>query len=38
MPAATLVEIPSVQGHQAAATASAADVAFLNQRIGAFLM
>jgi len=37
MPAATLVEIPSLQGHQAAATASAADMAFLNQRIGAFL-
>lgn len=34
---AILLEIPSVQGHQAAATASAADVAFLNEEIGAFL-
>jgi homoserine O-acetyltransferase len=34
---AMLVEIPSVQGHQSAATASADDVAFLNEEIGAFL-
>ena len=34
---AVLVEIPSVQGHQSAATASADDVAFLNDEIGAFL-
>ena len=33
----TLVEIPSVQGHQSAATASASDMAFLDARIGAFL-
>jgi len=37
IPAATLVEIPSVQGHQAAATASQNDVTFLNDRIGVFL-
>lgn len=34
---AMLVEIPSVQGHQAAATASPADGVFLNEEIGAFL-
>jgi homoserine O-acetyltransferase len=34
---AVLVEIPSAQGHQAAATASAEDIAFLNDEIGAFL-
>lgn len=34
---ATLVEIPSVQGHQAAATASPADAVFLNACIGRFL-
>jgi hypothetical protein len=32
-----LVEIPSVQGHQAAGTASPDDVAFLNEEILAFL-
>jgi homoserine O-acetyltransferase/O-succinyltransferase len=37
IPEATLVEIPSVQGHQAAGTASQADAAFLNEEIGAFL-
>lgn len=37
IPNSTLVEIPSVQGHQAAAQTSAADVAFLNEEIGAFL-
>jgi len=34
---AVLVEIPSAQGHQSAATASTDDVAFLNEEIGAFL-
>lgn len=34
---AILLEIPSVQGHQAAATASPADGVFLNEEIGAFL-
>jgi homoserine O-acetyltransferase len=34
---ATLLEVPSVQGHQAAGTASADDVSFLNEEIGAFL-
>jgi len=38
IPGATLVEIPSLQGHQAAATASQDDVAFLNVRIAEFLM
>jgi homoserine O-acetyltransferase len=37
IPSAMLVEIPSVQGHQAAGTASADDVAFLNEEIRAFL-
>jgi homoserine O-acetyltransferase len=37
VPSAMLVEIPSVQGHQAAGTASADDVAFLNEEIRAFL-
>jgi homoserine O-acetyltransferase len=37
IPNAMLVEIPSVQGHQAAGTASAEDVAFLNEEIRAFL-
>lgn len=37
IPSAALVEIPSVQGHQSAGTASADDVAFLNDEIGAFL-
>jgi homoserine O-acetyltransferase len=37
IPNATLLEIPSVQGHQSAGTASPDDVAFLNEEIGAFL-
>jgi homoserine O-acetyltransferase len=37
IPGAMLVEIPSVQGHQAAGTASPDDAAFLNEEIGAFL-
>jgi homoserine O-acetyltransferase len=37
IPSAVLVEIPSVQGHQAAGTASPDDVAFLNEEILAFL-
>ena len=37
IPGATLIEIPSVQGHQAAATASEADVQFLNEEVGDFL-
>jgi homoserine O-acetyltransferase len=34
---ATLIEIPSVQGHQAASSLQAEDAAFLNEEIGAFL-
>lgn len=37
IPGATFVEIPSDQGHQAANTARAADVAFMNAEIGRFL-
>ncbi len=37
IPDATLLEIPSVQGHQAASAASPADAQFLNEEIGAFL-
>ena len=37
IPGAMLVEIPSVQGHQSAGTASADDAAFLNEEISAFL-
>jgi homoserine O-acetyltransferase len=37
IPGAVLVEIPSVQGHQSAGTASADDGAFLNEEISAFL-
>jgi homoserine O-acetyltransferase len=37
IPNATLLEVPSVQGHQSAGTASPDDVAFLNEEIGAFL-
>jgi homoserine O-acetyltransferase len=37
IPNATLIEIPSAQGHQSAATASPDDVSFLNEEIGAFL-
>lgn len=37
VPGARFVEIPSVQGHQAAGTASAADPVFLNAAIGEFL-
>lgn len=37
IPGATLIEIPSVQGHQAASSASSDDAAFLNEEIGAFL-
>jgi homoserine O-acetyltransferase len=37
IPGAMLVEIPSMQGHQAAASASPDDAAFLNEEIGAFL-
>lgn len=37
IPSAMLVEIPSVQGHQSAGTASPDDAAFLNEEIGAFL-
>lgn len=36
IPSALLVEISSVQGHQAAASASPDDVAFLNEEISAF--
>jgi homoserine O-acetyltransferase/O-succinyltransferase len=37
IPGAVMMEIPSDQGHQAAATASADDVQFLNEEIGDFL-
>jgi homoserine O-acetyltransferase len=37
MPNARFVEIPSIQGHQAATSAAAADAAFLNAVIGEFL-
>jgi len=37
IPAARFVEIPSIQGHSAATSSSAADAAFLNRTIAAFL-
>ena len=37
IPGAMLVEIPSVEGHQSAGTASAEDAVFLNEEISAFL-
>ena len=37
IPGATLIEIPSVQGHQSASSLQAEDAAFLNEEIGAFL-
>jgi homoserine O-acetyltransferase/O-succinyltransferase len=37
IPDATLVEIPSAQGHQSAANVDADDVQFLNEEIGDFL-
>lgn len=37
IPGARLVEIPSIHGHQAATSHHAADVAFLNRTIAAFL-
>ena len=37
IPGAVMIEIPSDQGHQAAATAAADDVQFLNEEIGDFL-
>jgi homoserine O-acetyltransferase/O-succinyltransferase len=37
IPGARYIEIPSIQGHQAANVADPGDVAFLNRRIGAFL-
>jgi homoserine O-acetyltransferase len=37
IPDATLVEIPSLQGHQSATSATADDVQFLNEEIGDFL-
>jgi homoserine O-acetyltransferase len=37
IPGARFVEIPSVQGHQAATSTKAADAAFLNRVIGEFL-
>ena len=37
IPGARHVVIPSIQGHQAANAASAADVAFMNTEIGKFL-
>jgi homoserine O-acetyltransferase len=37
IPGAVMVEIPSDQGHQAAATASKDDMQFLNEEIGDFL-
>ena len=37
IPDATFTEIPSLQGHQAAATASPSDGVFLNTRIAQFL-
>lgn len=37
IPDATLVEIPSLQGHQAAVNVKAEDVQFLNEEIGDFL-
>jgi homoserine O-acetyltransferase len=37
IPGATLIEIPSAQGHQAASSLSADDAGFLNDEIGAFL-
>ena len=37
IPGATLIEIPSLQGHQAASSLVAEDAAFLNEEIGAFL-
>mgnify|MGYP003694063841 CR=1 FL=1 len=37
IPDATLVEIPSVQGHQAATSLKTDDAQFLNEEIGDFL-
>jgi len=37
IPAARFVEIPSIHGHSAATSSSAADAAFLNRTIAAFL-
>jgi len=37
MPKGRFVEIPSIQGHQAATSLAADDVAFLNAAIGEFL-
>ena len=37
IPDATLVEIPSVQGHQAATSLKPDDAQFLNEEIGDFL-
>jgi hypothetical protein len=37
IPGATLLEIPSCQGHQAASSLMAEDAQFLNEEIGAFL-
>jgi homoserine O-acetyltransferase len=37
IPDATLVEIPSLQGHQSASSARAEDVQFLNEEVGDFL-
>jgi homoserine O-acetyltransferase len=37
IPGATLIEIPSAQGHQAASSLSGDDAGFLNDEIGAFL-
>ena len=37
IPGATLIEIPSMQGHQSASSLQAEDAAFLNEEIGAFL-
>ena len=37
IPGARFVEIPSLQGHQAASATSADDAAFLNRTIAAFL-
>jgi homoserine O-acetyltransferase len=37
IPGATLIEIPSMQGHQSASSLQAEDASFLNEEIGAFL-
>ena len=37
IPGARFIEIPSVQGHQAATSAKPEDAAFLNRVIAAFL-